>query len=306
MTITLNIKITNVESRKFYKWKNANHEKIVEKFNELTKNLKWNKNQLNFSKKIDKNTNKFVHVIDQIIATKISRANIIQWSKSKFDEKCKKTMSKIQKRRRLLQQIQTIRISSHLIKKIKQRYKKIEYVKKKLIKRTLIKNHKKKVKKIHENMRKIFKLFKWIRNKENSYKIYIFILINKDETKVTNKTKKTTLLIERFFFKSSKTNLSNIKKYEYSKSMKFENLINHEIKRAINDVVNNKISKNDEIENRIITLLIKITNLWTFFDNSFKSTLITIIVFCTSDVRSQFVFVNSTRTITTFRKVIAR
>ena len=87
---------------------------------------------------------------------------------------------------------------------------------------------------------------------------------------MTNKTEKTALLVERFFFKSSKIDFSDIERYEYSESMKFENLINHEIKKAINDVVNNKISKNDEIENRIITLLIKITNLLNIFRQLFQ------------------------------------
>ena len=87
---------------------------------------------------------------------------------------------------------------------------------------------------------------------------------------MTNKTEKTALLVERFFSKSSKIDLSNIERYEYSESMKFENLTNHEIERAINDVVNNKISENDEIEYRIIALLIKITNLLNILRQLFQ------------------------------------
>ena len=150
------------------------------------------------------------------------------------------------------------------------RYRKAEYVKKKLIKRTLTRIHKKKVKEVHENMKKIFKLVKWIRNKRNFYEIYIFILINKHEEKVTNKTRKTTLLIERFFFKFSKIDFLNIKKYEYSKSIDFKNFVNYKIESAIKNVINNKISKNDKIQNRALALLIKITKLLDIFRQFFQ------------------------------------
>ena len=43
--------------------------------------------------------------------------------------------------------------------------------------------------------------------------------------------------------------------------MKFDKLFIYKIQRAINDVFNNKNLKNNEIQNRVLTLLIKITNL---------------------------------------------
>ena len=88
---------------------------------------------------------------------------------------------------------------------------------------------------------------------------------------IIDKIEKTTLLIKRFFLKFSKIDFSNIKKFIHFESIKFEKFIIHEIQRAINDVFNNKISKNDEIENRAIALLVEITNLLNIFKQFFQT-----------------------------------
>ena len=97
--------------------------------------------------------------------------------------------------------------------------------------------------------------------------------MNQNKNMMTNKTKKIVLLIERFFFTSSKTNFTNIENYEYFELVKFDKLFIHEIQHAINDVFNNKISKNDEIQNRVLTLLIKITNLLNLLKQLFQASL---------------------------------
>lgn len=86
-----------------------------------------------------------------------------------------------------------------------------------------------------------------------------------------DKIEKINLLIAKFFSKFSKTNLIDMKKYEYLKKIEFNILIDHEIENAIKDVSNNKFSKNDEIINRVLILLIDSINLLLMFRKFFQT-----------------------------------
>ena len=123
-------------------------------------------------------------------------------------------------------------------------------------------------------MNKIWKLVKWIKNRNISYKIYILTLIDDNNKKIIDKIEKTTLLIKKFFLKFSKIDFSDISNdYFYSNSTKFEKLKNHEIIYVIKDVSKKKISNIDEINNKtfISLLLILISLLKQLFKTCIRT-----------------------------------
>ena len=271
MTTTLNIAIADAEPRRPYKWKNANHDKITERFRELTQDLQWEEHPPSSPEAIDEATDKLVFAIDQAIAAGVPRADITQRSKSGFDEECKKAVQETQRRRRLLQQIQAANALPHLIEGARQRYRKASSIKKKLIKRTLRQTHRDKVGEAHGDMGKVFKLSKWTRNRGNPYKAYTPTLVDQDKNMVTDKAAKAALLAKRFLPKPPEADLADIEGYTHPEPVEFEELTTHEIQRAINDVSNNKAPGDDEIENRAIALLIRITKLLDMVKQLFQT-----------------------------------
>ena len=273
VTTTLNIAIADAEPRRPYKWKNANHDRITEKFRESTQDLQWEEHSPSSPGAIDEATNKLVHAIDQPIAASVPRADIAQISKPGFDEKCKKAVQETQRRRRLLQQTQAANAPPRFIEEARQRYRKASSIKKKLIKRTLRQAHRDKVGEAHVDMGKVFKLSKSTRSRGNPYKAYTPTLVDQDRNMVTDKAAKAALLAKRFFPKPLEADLADIEGYAYPEPVEFEKLATHDIQRAINDVSNNKAPGDDEIENRVIALLIRITNLLDMLKQLFQASL---------------------------------
>ena len=108
-------------------------------------------------------------------------------------------------------------------------------------------------------MNKIWKFVKWIKNRDNLYKTYTFTLTNVQKSKITEKLQKIVLLIKFFFSKSSNANFLNIDNYQYSDSIRFEKLKNHELINVIKNVLKEKVLNDDEINNKIfIALLLKL------------------------------------------------
>ena len=136
ISINLNFTIVDVETRKFYRWKNAIFTNIRDKFNELIDDL--NIKQLNFSTKIDEIIDQLIRVIDQIIVARMLKTNITRNSKSNFFKKCKKICAKTQRRKRFFQFTIIAFMLEHLIEIVKQKWKRAKRRKKKFIKRIFI------------------------------------------------------------------------------------------------------------------------------------------------------------------------
>ena len=152
--------------------------------------------------------------------------------------------------------ILNISTSSHLKKTTKQRWRRVDHKKKKLIAKILRNTHREKVEEFSDNMSKVWKLAKWVKNRDNSYKAYTLTLTNAQKSKIIKKSQKITLLIEFFFSKSSNANFSNIDNYQYFSSVRFEELKNHELINAIKNVSKEKASNDDEINNKVLIALL--------------------------------------------------
>ena len=242
-------------------WNKMNLNELKEafeiKFKKLSLNL--NSNRLADKNEIDKTIKGIITAIDHAVKTAVSRITIIRQSKSKWTDECKQTCAEIQRRRRLYQQILNISTPPHLKKTIKQRWQKVDHKKKKLIAKILRNIHKKKIKEFNDNMNKVWKLIKWVKNRGNSYKAYTPTLTNAQKSKIIKKSQKIALLVEFFFSKSSDANLSNIDNYQYLDPIRFEELKNHELMNAIKNVLKEKASDDDEINNKtLIALLSKL------------------------------------------------
>ena len=101
ISINLNFIIVDIDTRKFYRWKNAIFANIRNKFNELIDDL--NAKQFNFSTKIDNAIDQLIQIIDQIIVVEIFKIDITRNFKSNFFKICKKTCAKTQRRKRFFQ-----------------------------------------------------------------------------------------------------------------------------------------------------------------------------------------------------------
>ena len=225
-------------------------------------NLNLSSNQLIDKNEIDEVIKDIVTTIDHAMKIAVSRAIVTRQSKLEWIDECKQTCAKIQKRCRLYQQILSISASSHLKKTAKQRWRKIDHKKKKLIAKILRNTHREKVEEFNDNMNKVWKLAKWVKNRDNSYKAYTFTLTNAQESKITKKSQKIALLVEFFFSKSSNANLSNIDSYQYLDSVRFEELKDHELMNVIKNVSKEKASNDDEINNKtLIALLSKLISI---------------------------------------------
>ena len=116
-------------------------------------------------------------------------------------------------------------------------------------------------------------MFKWNKNRDNSYKIYTFTLIDNEKKKIIDKIVKISLLISFFFSKSFTTYFSNIKNFEYSTKIKFNELIDHEIRNVITNVSSNKFLENDEIINKILKFMLDIIFLFSILRKLFQTSL---------------------------------
>ena len=63
--------------------------------------------------------------------------------------------------------------------------------------------------------------------------------------------KKTLILLKKFFFSLSTIVLSNIQKVTYNQDLKLKKIQLHEMLKIIIKQISNKISKNDDIINKI-------------------------------------------------------
>ena len=255
----LNLNIAKVSTRDPLCWDKIDLSELKEIFEVKMKNL--NQSNLSLNDMIDKNTiNRITKIIvaaiDYAMKTAMSRIIISRHSKLEWIDECKQACAETQKRRCLYQQIMSTSTSIHLKKAAKRRWRKVDHKKKKLIDKTLRITHREKMKKFSDNMNKVWKLVKWAKNRDNSYKSYTLTLTNAQEFKIIEKKQKTTLLIEFFFSKLSNANLSNIQDFQYFDSIRFEKLKNHELMNIIKNVSKEKTSKDDEMNNRALVALL--------------------------------------------------
>ena len=123
---------------------------------------------------------------------------------------------------------------------------------KKTIRRVLRKNHRKAIEKAAENAQKTWKLVKWTKNKEISFKLNTSSLRKSNDTTALTKTDKAHCLKKIFFSSFTEVNIDDIAEATYFEKFEFFHITNEEIHQTVFNASSNKSSKKNEILNRIL------------------------------------------------------
>ena len=151
------------------------------------------------------------------------------------------------------------------------RFKYFLHKKKKFIAIILKQTHRDLMKTTMSDVKKVWKLAKWIKNRETSFQVFISILQRSNESLIEEKQKKTRLLTRKFFSKFFSTNFVDIDSddlWAYSDFIDFSSLKEQEVESIIRDTTLNKVFDSDESSNKalILRLFILFLVLTKFFE----------------------------------------
>ena len=155
----------------------------------------------------------------------------------------------------------------------KTKIKTCETTKKKIYQTHFHSNSQKKNKAIQSRHEQSLKIIQ-IKQKSRQFIQNLHVHIDRQrEKKIIDKIVKISFLISFFFSKSFITNLSNIKNFEYSTKIEFNELIDHEIQNVITNMSSNKFFENDEIINKILKFILDIIFLFSILRKLFQTSL---------------------------------
>ena len=244
----LNLRTKAIESRSTRIWKKTNvdifRKKLKARLSSSETFSSSDEIYNNQTEKIDCQIKKLIEVIQAIIELFISLNISNVYAKSKFTEKCKqisRTIKSIKKRYQRNDKFENLWVI----------YKKARNHLNHVIDKIMRAQYKKKIEKRCDTSDSMWKTCKWARNK-TSRKICLSIL--HDHSFMLSKidsVKKTLILLKKFFFSFSTIVLSDIQKVTYNQDLKLKKIQFHEMLRIIVKQISSKISKNDDIINKI-------------------------------------------------------
>ncbi len=168
-----------------------------------------------------------------------------------FDETCNLTRIRANQVRRTFQDELVIQENTE---QTLQTWRRAKIIKKRIIKKIFRVNHRNVVFETIEDAQKTWKLVKWAKNRETSFKLITSFLRRANDIMIFIKEAKTQCLIDSFFFSLVVANLDDIVESAYSESIDFSEIIENEISQTIVKIVSNIVSRKNDIFNRVIKL----------------------------------------------------
>jgi hypothetical protein len=170
---------------------------------------------------------------------------------SEFDEECNLTRIRANQVRRTFQ---NELVAQENTKQTLQIWRKAKTIKKRIIRKILRIIHRNVVFDATKNAQKTWKLVKWTKNRLTSFKSITSYFRRSNDIVILIKNAKIQCLINFFLSSFVATNLDDIAKTTYSKSIDFSEIFENEINQIIVKIASKIVSKKNDIFNRIIKL----------------------------------------------------
>jgi hypothetical protein len=250
----LNISISETAFFERFNWNRLNMKKFKNSLNYLI--FEQSTSQSFFNKtQIDVYIKSVCSAIAEVIDTFISKFKTSTRVIFEFDETCNLTRIRANQVRRTFQDEL---VAQENTKQTFLIWKKAKAIKKRIIRKILRIIHRNVVFSVIENAQKTWKLAKWAKNRSTSFKLIISFLRRSNDIMTLTKKAKARCLINSFFLSFAAINLDEIdsERTTYSKSIDFFKISENEISQTIVKIVSNIVSKENDIFNRVIKLVL--------------------------------------------------
>jgi hypothetical protein len=247
----LNISISETSSLERYNWDHLNMKKfkniLIYLFFDQSTSQSFNSAQINVYIKF------VCHAIVETMKAFTSKFITSICVIFEFDEACNLTRTQTNQVKRTFQNELVAQKNTNQTFQI---WKKAKIIKKRIIRKIVRVIHRNAMFDTIENVQKTGKLAKWIKNRFTLFKSITFFFRRSNDIMTFIKKTRIQCLIDFFFFSLVTTNLDDIAKTAYSKNIDFFEIIENEINQIIAKIVSSIISKENEILNWVLKLVL--------------------------------------------------
>jgi hypothetical protein len=248
----LNISINETSSLERFNWDRLN----MKKFKDILNYLLLEQSMQSFnSSQIDVYIKFVCSAITKVINAFISKFKTSIRVTFDFDEACNLTRTRTNQVRRTFQDELVAQKNTKQTLLI---WRKAKTIKKRIIRKTLRIIHRNAVFSVIEDAQKTWKLIKWAKNRSTFFKLITSFFRRSNDIMILTKKAKIQCLINSFFLSFVAVNLDDIddETTAYSKSIDFSEIFENEISQTIVKIVSNIVSKENDILNRVIKLVL--------------------------------------------------
>jgi hypothetical protein len=249
----LNVLINETSFFERFNWDRLN----MKKFKKILNYLLFDQSTLQFfdAAQIDIYIKFVCSAITEVISAFTSKFKASTRVIFDFDETCNLTRIRANQVRRTFQDEL---VAQENTKQTLLIWRKARTIKKRIIRKILRITHRNAVFSVIEDVQKTWKLIKWTKNRSTFFKLIISFLRRSNDFMIFIKKAKTQCLINSFFFSLVAVNLDDIddETTTYSKSIDFSEIFENEISQTIVKIVSNTVSKENDILNRVIKLVL--------------------------------------------------